>query len=419
MKNKKPYLKKKTRNPRKSDYVRFDSPDSAGEDIITLIKNLFRQYPSLSVKFNILLGKLKLGRKQKIKLRDTLNLLIDDGFLYKRGKYYELKEKSELHEGKLVLDKGFDFSIETILDGFKTRIKVRKRNLLTAMVDDIVEFSIIEYSESELREAIVEKIIQRAIHKIVGNLQFGSGKKEYAFVIPDDKKFQKDIYIPANNLKNAKNGEKVVCEIVTWEYQDISPEGKIIEVLGKAGEVETEFKALIKKYGLSKTFPKQVRDEIKENLDNRKQIIPKEEISRRMDYREKNIFTIDPADAKDFDDAVHLEINEQGNYVLGVHIADVSYYVKENSNTDAEALRRGTSVYLMNDVVPMLPEILSNEICSLKEGTDRLVFSVIIELSRKGDIISFDLHRSVIKSKKRFSYEEVQDIIDTGRPISK
>ena len=404
--------KRKTRKSEKSEYVDFNGGDSESADLVSRITGLFKHYPSLSIKFNLLLGKLKLGRKQKSSLRESLNLLIDEGILYKRGKYYELKEKSKLFEGKVVPDKGFDYAIEADIDGSKTRIKVRKRNLMTAMADDTVEFSIIEFSESETREAIVEKIINRASHKIVGNLQLTSGRKDYAFVVPDDKKFQKDIYIPSESLKNARNGDKVVCSIVSWEYQDISPEGKILEVLGKAGDVETEFKALIKKYGLSKTFPKGVRDEIKELFEGKDAFIPAEEISRRVDYRDRNVFTIDPADAKDYDDAVQIEINKKGNYLLGVHIADVGYYVKENSETDTEALRRGTSVYLMNDVVPMLPEKLSNDICSLKEGVDRLVFSVIIELNGKGDILNFELQRSVINSKKRFSYDEVQAIID-------
>lgn len=412
MKKKQTYNRSNKRKPERSKYINFDSGDLGDKDLVSRVNNLFKNSPTLSIKFNLLLEKLKLGRKQKSLLREVLGILLDEGILFKRGKYYELKEKRTLHEGKVVLDKGYDFAIETILDGSRTRIKVRKRNLMTALADDIVEFSVIEFSESETKEAIVEKIITRASHKIVGTLQLGGGKKDYAFVIPDDKKFQKDIYIPSDKMKNAKNGDKVVCQIVGWEYQDISPEGKILEVLGKAGEVETEFKALIKKYGLSKTFPKNVRDEIKEFFDDKDRIIPAEEILRRFDYRDRNIFTIDPADAKDFDDAVQLEINEKGNYLLGVHIADVSYFVKENSETDIEALRRGTSVYLMNDVVPMLPEILSNEICSLKEGVDRLVFSVIIELSGKGDILNFDLHKSVINSKKRFSYDEVQEIID-------
>lgn len=398
----------KTRKP-----VRNKNKFNTEGEIRSSIINLFSNYPSVSIKFNNLQGKLKLAKFEKSLLREILGSLVFENFLIKKGKYYELAEKRIFHEGKIVLDKDLDFAIEAKIDNSYGLIRVRKRNLQTAMVDDIVEFSVIEFAEADSKEAIVESIIKRAKHRITGNLEFSSRGKEYAFVVPDDKKFRKDIYIPLENLKNAKNGDKVICEIVNWEYQDLSPEGKILEVLGKAGEVETEFKALIKKYGLNKTFPKKVKEEIKANLEDSKFQITESEISRRVDLRDKIVFTIDPVTAKDFDDAVQIEHLKNGNYLLGVHIADVSFYVRENSETDLEALHRGTSVYLMNDVVPMLPEKLSNDLCSLKEGVDRLTFSVMMEISNKGDIADFVLHKSVIRSKKRFTYEEVQKIIDS------
>ncbi len=277
---------------------------------------------------------------------------------------------------------------------------------------DTVEVTIVEFSGTNEREAIVEKIVDRAKHRIVGKLQMGNG---FAFVIPDDRKFRKDLYVSDKNLKGALNGDKVVCEIILWEYQDISPEGKIIEVLGKAGDVKTEFKALIKKYGLTKIFPKNVKDELKRLEGESDFEISGAEVKKRMDLRKYTIFTIDPVDAKDFDDAVSIELKEDGTYILGVHIADVSHYVTEGSELDGEALHRGTSAYLMNDVVPMLPEKLSNDVCSLKEGVDRLTFSVFMEVTRKGDVSDYKITKSVINSKKRFTYEEVQKIIDSQK----
>ena len=277
---------------------------------------------------------------------------------------------------------------------------------------DTVEVTIVEFSGTNEREAIVEKIVDRAKHRIVGKLQMGNG---FAFVIPDDRKFRKDLYVSDKNLKGALNGDKVVCEIILWEYQDISPEGKIIEVLGKAGDVKTEFKALIKKYGLTKIFPKNVKDELKRLEGESDFEISGAEVKKRMDLRKYTIFTIDPVDAKDFDDAVSIELKEDGTYMLGVHIADVSHYVTEGSELDGEALHRGTSAYLMNDVVPMLPEKLSNDVCSLKEGVDRLTFSVFMEVTRKGDVSDYKITKSVINSKKRFTYEEVQKIIDSQK----
>jgi ribonuclease R len=243
-------------------------------------------------------------------------------------------------------------------------------------------------------------------------LQFSARGVDYAFVIPDDKKFRKDIFIPKSSLKGAENGDKVICEIVNWEYQDLSPEGKIIQILGKAGDVKTEFKALIKKYGLTKTFPKAVRDELKQMEESGKFEVTSGEIKSRRDLRDEIIFTIDPVDAKDHDDAVSVDILENGNYWLGVHIADVSHYITEGSALDEEAIARGTSAYLMNDVVPMLPEKLSNDVCSLKEKVERLAFSVFMEIDKKGTILNYELDKSVIKSKKKFSYEEVQAILD-------
>lgn len=281
------------------------------------------------------------------------------------------------------------------------------------MLGDIVQVSIIEYAHRDEREAIVENIIKRARHTIVGKLEFSSKGKDYAFVIPDDKKFRKDIFVPKNSLKNASNGDKVVCEIVNWEYQDLSPEGKIIQVLGKAGDVKTEFKALIKKYGLTKTFPKAIKDELIKMDSGGKFHTASQELKGRRDLRDEIIFTIDPADAKDHDDAVSIEMLDNGNYMLGVHIADVSHYITEDTALDEEALARGTSVYLMNDVVPMLPEKLSNDICSLKEGVDRLTFSVFIEIDKKGNIVNFELTKSIITSAKKFSYQEVQEIMNT------
>jgi ribonuclease R len=387
-------------------------PKKKPDSLRTSVLNLFEKHPSLSIKFNPLVKKLKLNKSEKAGLRDVLRSLVLDELLEKSGKYFELTQKRELYEGIIVLDREMEYAAEIKNESGFERIRIRKKNLQTAMVDDVVEISIIEFADRNFKEAFVERIVKRAKHRIVGKLEFAPGDEDYAFVVPDDRKFRKDIYIQGKNLKNASEGDKVVCEITSWTYQDASPEGKIVEVLGKAGDVKTEFRALIKKYGLTKIFPKKVRIEIKELSDSRAFEIRESEIKKRVNLRNIVTFTIDPIDAKDFDDAVSIELNEKGNYMLGVHIADVSHYVKENSELDKEALNRGTSVYLMNDVVPMLPEVLSNDICSLKQGVDRLTFSVFVEINSKGEILDFSISKSVINSKKRFTYEEVQKILD-------
>ncbi len=360
----------------------------------------------------MLFNKLGVYKSQKAEVRDILRELTSEGILTKNGKYFEYNDRGASYQAKIVLDNKNEYAAEIMTEQGMLILPVKKKNMQTALLGDLVEVSIIEYAHTEEREAIVENIVKRAKHTIVGKLQFSARGEDYAFVIPDDKKFRKDIYIPKDALKGANNGDKVICEIVNWEYQDLSPEGKITQVLGKAGDVPTEFKALIKKYGLTKTFPKQVRDELKEMESGSAFEITKEELKSRRDLRDEIIFTIDPADAKDHDDAVSVDKLKNGNYMLSVHIADVSHYITEGSALDEEAYARGTSAYLMNDVIPMLPEKLSNDVCSLKEKVDRLVFSVFIEIDKKGNIVSYELAKSIINSKKKFSYEEVQSILD-------
>jgi ribonuclease R len=241
--------------------------------------------------------------------------------------------------------------------------------------------------------------------------------KYFGYVVPDSRIIKNDIYISKKNYCDAKEGDKVVCELINYnpEENNKEQEGRIVEVLGKAGNVGTEITAIVRKYNLHKEFLSDVINEAgKSALEWERDInnnILAELNDSRKNIREKICFTIDPKDAKDYDDAVSIEKTNDG-FILGVHIADVSYFVKENSALDKEALKRGTSVYLLNKVVPMLPETLSNEICSLKPNQDRLTFSVDIELTKNYSLKNFKIYKSVINSKRRFSYEEVQDIID-------
>ena len=213
----------------------------------------------MSVKFNMLFKKLGLGKSEKSTLRDELRDLVDERILTKNGKYYELYQKYKMFEGTVCIDKDGEYAVEIKNDDGFERLPIRRKNLQTALVGDVVEVSVIEFAQTSQKEAIVEKIIDRAKHKIVGKLEMSPKGDGYAFVLPDDRKFRKDIYVPKDKLKGAKNGDKVVCEIINWEYQDISPEGKIIEVLGKAGDVKTEFKALIKKYKLTAFNPPAIK----------------------------------------------------------------------------------------------------------------------------------------------------------------
>lgn len=245
--------------------------------------------------------------------------------------------------------------------------------------------------------------------------KFVSGKFEnhqsYGLVFPDSREVKKEIIIALEHFMNASDGDKVYIEIINpgdinEEFSDLR--GKILEVLGKAGDRGTEEKAIIRKFNLVKDFPKDVEKEAKAiKIDY--------DMKDRTDLRDKVIFTIDPENAKDFDDAVSIEKNEDGTVILGVHIADVSHYVKENTPLDQEAYKRATSVYLVKNVVPMLPEKLSNDICSLKPNEDRLTFSIFMTLSKRFSLKKFEIKKTVINSKRRFTYEDAQNIIDTGK----
>ena len=249
------------------------------------------------------------------------------------------------------------------------------------------------------------KIFELQKETIVGTYQ---KSRNFGFVIPDDKKLGSDIFIPKKENLNAKNNQKVVAQITKLPQKNKSAEGKIIEIIGYIDQAGVDMMSLIKEYDLPYEFPEQVIKEAKKI----KQEIDKDDIKNRRDLRNEEIFTIDGEDAKDLDDAVNVKKIDNGNYILGVHIADVSHYVKEGSFLDKEAIIRGTSVYMLDRVIPMLPVELSNGICSLNAGTDRFAISCIMEINKKGQVVSSDIFKSVIRVTKRMSYKNVQKILD-------
>ena len=249
------------------------------------------------------------------------------------------------------------------------------------------------------------KIFELEKDTIVGTYQ---RSKNFGFVVPDDKKLGSDIFISKKNDLKAKNNQKVVVQITKLPQKDKSAEGKIIEILGYIDQAGVDMMSLIKEYDLPYEFPEQVLKEAKKI----NQEVDKEDIQNRRDLRNKEIFTIDGDDAKDLDDAVNVEKLDNGNYILGVHIADVSHYVKEGSFLDKEAIIRGTSVYMLDRVIPMLPVELSNGICSLNAGKDRFAISCIMEINQKGQVVSSDIFKSVINVTERMSYKNVQKILD-------
>jgi ribonuclease R len=265
-----------------------------------------------------------------------------------------------------------------------------------------------EAGESAIPEGEVVEVIERSRQPVVGVFQ---KSRNFFVVVPDNRKVPRDIYIAQGKTKGARPGTKVVAVIDEWESPNANPEGHIVEILGKSGEVRAEMTAVAREFQLPLHFPREVDSE----AASIPHIIPKEEYKKRLDLRTFDCITIDPEDAKDFDDSVSIESLPNGNFRIGVHIADVSHYVREGTELDAEAQKRGTSVYLADEVIPMLPERLSNDICSLRPGEDRLTYSTIMDITPRGIVENYKIEKSVIHSKRRFSYEEVQKIIETRR----
>ena len=290
-------------------------------------------------------------------------------------------------------------------DEFEKDIFVSSRKLHTALNGDKVKVYIFAKKSGKKNEGEVVEIIQRAKTDFIGVIKISD---RFAFVNIDDRKMLHDIFVPLTDLNGAKNGQKVQVSITDWPEEAKNPIGKVTTILGEQGENNTEMNAILAQYGFPLVFPKEVEKEAEAIPEG----ISEEDMIGRRDFRETITFTIDPADAKDFDDAISFKKLPNGNYEVGVHIADVSHYVKPNSNLDKEAYSRATSVYLVDRVIPMLPERLSNGVCSLRPNEDKLCFAAVFELDEQANIITEWFGRTAIHSDTRFSYEDAQEVIE-------
>lgn len=301
-------------------------------------------------------------------------------------------------------------------DGGK-EILVGERNSHHALDGDRVRVTMLARRRDHTREAEVIEIVERAKDTFVGKIQV---ERDYAFVLTD-RSLATDIFVPRANIKGAKNGEKVLVKIVDWPEQSKCPTGKVVDILGAEGDNDTEMHAILAEYGLPYAYP----DKVEKAAAKIQPAISAEEIARREDFRDVTTFTIDPHDAKDFDDALSLRIlpgkpGKSGKaaksgdvlYEVGVHIADVSHYVEEGSIIDREAFDRATSVYLVDRTIPMLPEHLCNFICSLRPDEEKLTFSVIFTMNERAEVLDRRIAKTVIRSNRRFTYEEAQDLIE-------
>ena len=288
-------------------------------------------------------------------------------------------------------------------------VLIRARNLHSALDGDHVRVHLFAPKKGERPQGEITQILQKAPHRIIGTVE---KNRQGFFVRPESGKFKRDVFIARKDLHGSHEGDRVTVELYEWTDEYLQPEGFVLNLLGTSATQGFSNAAIISEYNLPEGFPGNVLKE----ADKLPETISEPEIKKRLDLRGKTIFTIDPEDAKDFDDAVSLEENEDGTVTLGVHIADVAHYVTENSALDQEALRRGTSVYLVGGVIPMLPERISNELCSLRPDEEKLTYSVFMKIDPEtGKVKKYELKKTIIRSVMRFTYQEAENRIKTGR----
>ena len=325
-----------------------------------------------------------------------------------RGKYKAIIN-TEYHSG--ILDLSGRGNGYIISDDFDEDVFIASNNINKALDGDEVEFYVYKRRKQGKMEGEITQILKRAKNEYVGVIQLFNN---YAFVIADSTKMYKDIFVPINKTFKAEDGDKVLVRLEDWPDNADSPYGKVIQVLGKPGEHNTEIHSILAEYGLPYEFPEDV-EAFANKIDTS---ITDKEIANRRDMRKDLTFTIDPKDAKDFDDALSFKVLENGLYEIGIHIADVSHYVQEGTILDEEAYQRGTSVYLVDRVVPMLPEILSNNACSLRPNEEKFTFSAVFHINEKTEVKNQWFGRTVTYSDARFAYEEAQAIIENNIGIS-
>ncbi len=395
-----------------------------------MLQTLFQQNPNETYTIKQIFKNLHLdNHPSKMLAMDILEDMSWDDFLSKPSEHsYRLNLRGQVAEGIFIRKANGKNSF--LADGSDKPVFIAERNSMFALNGDRVKVTMMARREKHIKEAMVTEIIRRAHDQVVGRLQV---ERDFAFLIPDGNLFVHDIFIPKKKLKGGKTDDKAVVKITQWPSKESKNiVGEVIDVLGKIGENNAEMHAILAQYGLPYKYPKNV-EEAANRIDPG---ITEQEIARREDFRDVTTFTIDPKDAKDFDDALSIREYE-GNltpsnhrtsapsklWEVGVHIADVSHYVKEGSVIDKEAQKRATSVYLVDRTIPMLPERLCNFICSLRPDEEKLCYSVIFVLDGEANIKDWHLAHTVIKSNRRFAYEEVQEILEkngvkdgTGEP---
>lgn len=343
----------------------------------------------------------------KMLCSDIISEMMDDGLLTMTEKgQFKLNDHGLIMTGKFQRKSNGKNSF--IPDDGSETIFIAERNSAHAMNNDKVKIALFAKKKNKEAEGEVIEILERANDTFVGTLKVD---KYYAFLLTENRTLANDIFIPKDKLKNGKNGDKAVVKVIEWPDQAKNPIGQVIDILGQAGDNTTEMHAILAEFGLPYVYPKSVE----EAADKISTEITQEDMEGREDFRDAVTFTIDPKDAKDFDDALSIREIKSGLWEIGVHIADVTHYVKEGSIIDKEAEKRATSVYLVDRTIPMLPEKLSNGLCSLRPDEEKLTYSVIFTMNEKGEVKNSRITKTIIKSNRRFTYEEAQEIIETGK----
>lgn len=411
--------KKKPFNPAKAGSGVSKRNGSAGQgkarkpmpnlnDLETLTKaiiGVFSNNPTKGMNYKEVSREIRLGNKlDRARVQSILSDLVDQKIIEEssRGKFVYAMQ-TEGVEG--VIDSTRKGSAYLIIPGRDEDVFIHAKNMNQALHGDTVLVKIV--TRRGKSEGVVVKIVKRARTQFIGTIQLNS---KFGFLVPDNEKIGVDLYIPKAKLNGAEDGQKVIGEMTDWPKDSKNPFGKIVEVLGDAGNNDVVMHSILFQYDLPYEFPKEVELEA-EKIDFE---LDKKEISKRRDMRDILTFTIDPHDAKDFDDALSFKELPNGNYEIGIHIADVSHYVQPGSILDEEAYNRATSVYLVDRVVPMLPEKLSNGVCSLRPNEEKFTFSAVFEIDENAKVKNEWFGRTVTYSDRRFTYEEAQEIIETG-----
>src|SRR6056297_2645848 len=369
------------------------------------VMDIFNNNPSHSYNYKQVSSLLNVNSKGKRKMvMDVLAELERSEYLkeVKKGKY-QVSLESSIVEGRIEFTaKGTGYLIS---NDIQQEVFIANRNLNHALPGDRVKVRLYAHHRNKTLEGEVLQILERGKSRFVGKVSVSSN---FAFLVTASRRVPFDIFIPLKKMKGAKDGQKAVARITDWPKQVNNPFGEILEVLGDSGNNETEMHAILAEYDLPYEFPESVEQAAGKIPEE----IPEEEYERRRDFRQVPTFTIDPEDAKDFDDALSLRKLKDGKWEVGIHIADVTHYVKPDTILDKEAYDRGTSVYLVDRVVPMLPERLSNGVCSLRPNEDKLCSSAVFTMDDQAHVHDQWFGRTVIRSDRRFNYQEAQDLID-------